>query len=52
MGVTTVLNLLLAIVGFCVIDWIFLIAGILVMLLLAWILYRGNHDSSHYAAQA
>mgnify|MGYP004661339623 CR=1 FL=1 len=51
-AVTTVLDLIVAIIGFCVFDWIFLIVGVLSMLLLAAFLYRGGNDDSRYAAQA
>ena len=51
-AVTTVLDLIVAIIGFCVFDWIFLIVGVLSMLLLAAFLYRGGNDDSRYAAKA
>ena len=49
-AVTTVLDLIAAIIGFCTLDWIFLIVGVLLMLLLAAFLYRGGGDDGQYAA--
>ena len=50
-AVTTVLDLIVAVIGFCTLDWILLIVGILLMLLLTAFLYRGRGDDGQYAAQ-
>ena len=50
-AVTTVLDLIVAVIGFCTLDWILLIVGVLLMLLLTAFLYRGRGDDGQYAAQ-